>query len=241
MNLDKGVVHIIAEINDFEGPLQCSPTKRSLHPKVRERLLETPSTPSLNLDPCVEPTPLTQSTPTKERTTSTKKKVTSSKGSKKSMSDGSVGVDEEGMYFDTDSLVAMSDSSYDTDLAASSNSDIDPSDVEYDPDDDIVHEDDDDDDIPLFSYDVDDPCIDVGVVFPDVKQCREAVTHHAIINNHAFKPTRTDSDKFRAVCKRADQGCKWKFYATTSKKKYIGCKVKISGPKHTCGSVFVCF
>ncbi|TVU32551.1 hypothetical protein EJB05_24282, partial [Eragrostis curvula] len=134
MNLDKGVVHIIAEINDFEGPLQCSPTKRSLHPKVRERLLKTPSTPSLNLDPRVDPTQLTQYTPTKERTTSTKKKVTSSKGSKKSMSDGSVGVDEEGMYSDTDSLVAMSDSSYDTDLAASSDSNIDPSDVEYDTD-----------------------------------------------------------------------------------------------------------
>ncbi|TVU10854.1 hypothetical protein EJB05_44407, partial [Eragrostis curvula] len=64
---DKGVVHIIAEIDDFEGPLQCSPTKRSLHPKVRERiLLETPSTPSLDLDPRVDPTQLTQSTPTKE-------------------------------------------------------------------------------------------------------------------------------------------------------------------------------
>ncbi|TVU10853.1 hypothetical protein EJB05_44406, partial [Eragrostis curvula] len=111
----------------------------------------------------------------------------------------------------TDSLVAMSDSSYDTDLAASSDSDIDPSDVEYDPDDDMMDEDDDDDGIPPFSYDVDDPCIDVGVVFPDVKQCKEAVTHHAIINNHAFRHTRSDSDKFRAV--------------------------KISGPKHTCGSV----
>jgi hypothetical protein len=73
------------------------------------------------------------------------------------------------MYSYTDSLVTLSDSSYDTDLAASSDSDIDS---EYDPDIEIVDED--DEDIPPFSYDVDDPCIEVGVVFPNVKQCKEA-------------------------------------------------------------------
>jgi hypothetical protein len=34
-NLEKGVAHIEAQINDFSGPLQCSPTKRMFHPKVR--------------------------------------------------------------------------------------------------------------------------------------------------------------------------------------------------------------
>jgi hypothetical protein len=162
------------------------------------------------------------------------------------------------MYSDTDSLVALSDSSYATDLATSSDSDFDS---EYDADVDIL---DDDEDIPAFLYDVDDPCIEVGVVFLDVKQCKEAITKHAIIHNHAFKPTRTDHNKFRVVCKRANKGCKWRFYATTSKNKYIGCKVytcifmylflcvtlglmcsdvlqvKINGPKHTCGSVNNC-
>jgi hypothetical protein len=105
--------------------------------------------------------------------------------------------------------------------------------AEHDPDVEIVDED--DEDIPPFSYDVDDPCIEVGVVFPDVKQCKEAVTQHAIIHDHAFKATRTDHNKFRAVCKRADKGCKWRFYATTSKNKYIGCKVKYI---YTC--IFMC-
>ena len=31
LNLDKGVVRINAQINDFEGPLQCSPMKRRCH------------------------------------------------------------------------------------------------------------------------------------------------------------------------------------------------------------------
>jgi hypothetical protein len=34
-NLEKGVAHIEAQINDFSGPVQCSPTKRMFHPKVR--------------------------------------------------------------------------------------------------------------------------------------------------------------------------------------------------------------
>jgi hypothetical protein len=123
------------------------------------------------------------------------------------------------MYSDTDSLVALSDSSYATDLATSFDSDFDS---EYDADVDIL---DDDEDILAFLYDVDDPCIEVGVVFLDVKQCKEAITKHAIIHNHAFKPTRIDHNKFRVVCKRANKGCKWRFYATTSKNKYIGCKV----------------
>ena len=48
--------------------------------------------------------------------------------------DEGVGVDEEGIYFDTDSLVAASDSSYDSDLAASSDSCDDCSDPEFNPD-----------------------------------------------------------------------------------------------------------
>ena len=63
----------------------------------------------------------------------------------------------------TDSLAALSDSSYDTDLAASSDSDDDCSDTEFDPDGEIVDMED-EYDLPDFSYDVDDPCIDVNVV-----------------------------------------------------------------------------
>jgi hypothetical protein len=108
-----------------------------------------------------------------------------------------VGVDEEGMYSNTNSLVALSDRNYGTDLATSSDSDFDSSDSEYDPDVDIV---DDEEDIPPFSYDVDDPCIEVDVVFLDVNQYKET------IHNHAFKPTRTYHNKFRVVCKESRQG-----------------------------------
>jgi hypothetical protein len=197
---------------------------------MKEKELEASNTPSLDLDNTpVDPTEHTQTTITKKKDTSPKERATSKK-SRATHDEDVIGVDEESMYSDTDSLVALSDSSYDTDLAASSNSDIDS---EYDPDVEIVDED--DEDIPPFSYDVDDPCIEVGVVFPDVKQCKEAVTQHAIIHDHAFKATRTDHNKFRAVCKRADKGCKWRFYATTSKNKYIGCKVKYI---YTC--IFMC-
>ncbi|XP_062186670.1 uncharacterized protein LOC133890252 [Phragmites australis] len=186
----------------------------------------------------------TNETPTNERVTNerdtTKKPTKKAKKSKRKVAhdEETVGVDEDDIYFDTESLVALSDSSYDTDLAASSDSDSDCNDPEYDPDCEIVDEDD-EDDVPVFSYDVDDPCIDNDVIFPDVDQCKSAVTHHAILNDCAFHIVKKDKKRFRAICKRAYKGCKWQFYASTSKK-YIGCKVKTSGPKHTCGSFNKC-
>ncbi|WVZ77549.1 hypothetical protein U9M48_025406 [Paspalum notatum var. saurae] len=137
-----------------------------------------------------------------KKKTRTKKKIKS-----KGADEEGVGVHEEAMYSDTDSLATLSDSSYDTDLAATSDSDDESSDPEFDLD--------------------------------DVDQCKSAVTHHAILNDHTYQIVKKDKTRFRAICKRADQSCKWNFFASTSKK-YNGCKVKTSGPKHTCGSFNKC-
>ena len=153
LNLDKGAACINVQMNDFEGALQCSPTKRRCHPFHRGPTNETPTnndTPS-NKRPTNEiPNPPKKPT-----------KIQKSKKSKKT-NEEVVGVNDEGMYSDTDSLAVLSDSSYDTDLAATSDSD-----TEFDPDEEIVDMED-EYDLPDFSYDVDDPCIDVNVVFPDV-------------------------------------------------------------------------
>jgi hypothetical protein len=204
LSLKNGVVCIVAQINDFEGPLQFSPTKRRCHPSVRHRVPISETATNLRA--------------TSETATNVKAKSTSKK---RRATYESVGVDEEGMYSDTDSLAAPSDSSYDSDLAATSCSD--DSDLDFDPDGEII-DNDDEFDPPPFSYDVDDPCIDVNVVFPDVDQCKSAVTHHAILNDHAFETVKKDRTRFRAICSRANQGCNWQFFASTSKK-YIGCKV----------------
>ena len=143
------------------------------------------------------------------------------KGKKRCYDDDEVvGVDEEGIFSDCESLVAGSDSSYDTALASSSNLELDS---DYAPDVDIVDTDE-GDDITDFSYDVDDPCIDVDVVFPDVDQCKSAVTHHAILHGYAYTTVKKSKSRFRAKCKQAESGCKWIFFASTSKK-YSGCKV----------------
>jgi hypothetical protein len=184
LNKDKGKVYINAQINDFEGPLQFSPTKRRCHPSVRNRVP-------------------TNETRTDEIPTSTKKKRSTKKQratktkAKGEYDDDGVGVEEDGIHSDTDSLVAASDSSYDSDLAASSDSCDDCSDPEFNPDGEVVV-DDDEYDPPPFSYDVDNPNIDVNVVFPDVDQCKAAVTHHAILNDHAFKIKQKDQTRFRA-------------------------------------------
>jgi hypothetical protein len=236
LNQESRVVHIDAQINDFDGPLQSSPTKRRCHPSVRNKVVQSLITPPL-LDLPIDPTHPTQDlreptnetdTYTNETASNTNERATKSKAGKKHKRKGAydddepVGVDEEGNYSETESLAALSDSSYDTDLAASSDSDC--SDPEYEPDVEIFDEDD-DDDISVFSYDVDDPCVDIGVVFPDVKQCKSALTQHAILNDYAFRTVKKDNKRFRAKCLRADKGCEWTFFASTSSKKYLGCKV----------------
>ena len=122
-------------------------------------------------------------------------------------------------------------------MAASSDSDDawSDSDTEFDPDGEIVDEED-EYDPPMFSYDADDPCIDVNMVFPDVDQCKLAVTHHAILHDHAFHTLQKDKTRFRVIYKRAEQGCKWSFFASTSKK-YIGCKVNDDYLVHFVASV----
>jgi hypothetical protein len=94
--------------------------------------------------------------------------------------------------------------SHNSDLAASSDSDDDCSDPEFDPDGEVIDDDDEEYDPPPFSYDVD-------VVFPDTDQCKSAVTHHAILNDHAYETMKKDKTRFRAKCKRANEDFKWKF------------------------------
>ena len=99
-------------------------------------------------------------------------------------------------------------------MAASSDSgDNSNSDTEFNPDGEIFDEEN-EYDLTMFSYDTDDPCIDVNVVFPDTDQCKLAVTHHAVLHDHAFDIMKKDTTRFRAKCKRAKQECK-----------YAGCKV----------------
>jgi hypothetical protein len=146
---------------------------------------------------------------------STNDRATQSKKGKKHKRKGAydddetVGVDEEGNYSDSESLAALSDSSYDTDLAASSDSDC--SNPEYEPNVEIVGEDD-EYDISVFSYDVDHPCVDIGLVFLDVKQCKSTLTQHAILNDYAFCIVKKDKKCFWAKCLGADKGCKWTFF-----------------------------
>jgi hypothetical protein len=99
---------------------------------------------------------------------------------------------------DTESLAALSDNNYDSELTACSDSELnafsdsDCSNPEYEPDYEIVDEDDND---------------DIGYVFPDVNQCKSALTQHAILNDYGFRIVKKDNEVFRAKCLRAEKGC----------------------------------
>jgi len=45
------------------------------------------------------------------------------------------------------------------------------------------------------------------------------------LNDYAFRTVKKDNERYRAKCMRADKGCQWTFFASTSKKS-IGCKVQ---------------
>jgi hypothetical protein len=209
MNIENGLVCINAQINDFEGPLQFSPTKRRFHPTVRAGVLLIEEGTNATTTNTSERATNASERATNERainatTTapSKKRKYPPKKDSchKKSASEGDAEI--------------LSDSSYNTDLVTSSDFDDDwsgDSDTKFDPDGEIVYEED-EYDLPMFSYDADDPCIDVNVVFPDVDRCKLAVTYHTILHDHAFNIVKKDKTRFRAICKRADQGCKWTFF-----------------------------
>jgi hypothetical protein len=56
LNKENGEVHIVGQINDFDGTLQFSPTKRKFHPAVQNLPTLTLSTPPIDLDPFRDPT-----------------------------------------------------------------------------------------------------------------------------------------------------------------------------------------
>jgi hypothetical protein len=68
VNVQSGLVCINAHINDFEGPLQFSPTKRRLHPIVRDSML------SIEEGTSERDTNDTSNTPPKRKKISTKKR-----------------------------------------------------------------------------------------------------------------------------------------------------------------------
>ena len=50
LNQERRVVHIDAQIDVFQGPIQFSPTKRRCHPTVRNKLVQSPNSPPAILD-----------------------------------------------------------------------------------------------------------------------------------------------------------------------------------------------
>ncbi|RLM50344.1 hypothetical protein C2845_PMPSC049106 [Panicum miliaceum] len=121
LNVEKGFVCINAQVNDFDGPLQSSPTKRRFHPSVRPSVLQIEEGTS---ERATNETATTERASNETTIATCKKRAATKKRS------------EEGEE-------VQSDSSYDTNLAASSDSgDDSSSDTEFDPDGEIVDEED---------------------------------------------------------------------------------------------------
>ncbi|KAK3144939.1 hypothetical protein QOZ80_4AG0320050 [Eleusine coracana subsp. coracana] len=223
LNRKSGVVHTDAQVDDLHDTLQCSSTDWWYHPSLRNKPVD-PHEATI-------PTVVTQQTQPEQNTKSKGRRGKTSVKYKKEL----VSVEKEVMHADNDSMGVDSDSSYGSAIAASSDSEsddetiIDKEVLDYEG-----HASN-----TVYHHDPDIPCIDEGVIFSDVDSCKAAVTHHAILNDFAFKTEKKDSERFRAYCYHKDSSCQWKFHASISKK-YSGCKVKVNRPAHTCSSVNKC-
>jgi negative regulator of sigma E activity len=105
LNNEKGEVGIYAETKDFKCPLQFSPTKRRCHTMLRNRASET-----LNLAvvPTIEDTrDDTNESPTHKKTTKKDRQWRRS-----TREEDAIGVDEESIYSDSESLQALCDSNF---------------------------------------------------------------------------------------------------------------------------------
>jgi hypothetical protein len=119
------------------------------------------------------------------------------------------------------SLEVASDGNYDSDIVVANSSS--QSYVSNYGGDEVISVDDDKDVEPMFCYDVDEPYVHEGVIYPNMNAVKYALTRHAIVTDYAFQTMKKDKSRFRAKCKKEDKGCKWTLFASTSKRFY-GCK-----------------
>ena len=71
-------------------------------------------------------------------------------------------------------------------------------------------------DRPVKMYDRENPCIDEGVLFPSVVDCRNAVSSFSIKSETEFLTLKSDPTRFTVKC--AYERCKWRLHASLMRK-----------------------
>lgn len=127
-----------------------------------------------------------------------------------------VGVDEENQYL-VDKHVPNSgdDNATDEDYepGEEEDDDVEESIEEIADDEEWVAKDAEPDIAPVVAYDMDDPPMTVGTVYPSIKMLRLAMAQYAIKREFEYDIEKSEPTRFRANC--VVKGCRWRIHAST--------------------------
>nr|CAD1844631.1 unnamed protein product [Ananas comosus var. bracteatus] len=93
------------------------------------------------------------------------------------------------------------------------------------------------DPVETFSYDVNNPIMEVGAKYPNVSSFRDALTHFALLNEFEYNLKKSDLLRVTATC--AKSNCKWRIHASRLQDS-LDFQVKTLQGEHTCTSANRC-
>nr|CAD1818535.1 unnamed protein product [Ananas comosus var. bracteatus] len=93
------------------------------------------------------------------------------------------------------------------------------------------------DHVGTFSYDVNNPIMEVGAKYPNVGSFRDALTHFALLNEFEYNLQKSDLLRVTATC--AKSNCKWRIHASRLQNSLVF-QIKTLQGEHTCTSANRC-
>lgn len=83
----------------------------------------------------------------------------------------------------------------------------------------------------LYTYDKDNPKMEVGTIYPNVIAFRRALNHYAIIHDFEYNLEKSDMERVIARCTSLE--CSWRIHASVSKDG-VTFEVRTTQSMHTC-------
>ncbi|OAY84632.1 hypothetical protein ACMD2_20575 [Ananas comosus] len=93
------------------------------------------------------------------------------------------------------------------------------------------------DHVGTFSYDVNNPIMEIGAKYPNVSSFRDALTHFALLNEFEYNLQKSDLLRVTATC--AKFNCKWRIHASRLQDSLVF-QIKTLQGEHTCTSANRC-
>ena len=74
---------------------------------------------------------------------------------------------------------------------------------------------------PEIVYDVNDPPMVVGSIYPNMNVFKLAIAQHSIKHKYEYNIEKSDPGRYRAHCSSKLEGCQWRIHASTMEDKVV--------------------